>query len=71
MKVKVTLTHTDLVNLMCGRPGPFGEGTSAKYIGNQWNAAWEWDRDKFRACSVEELAKMYFGYDFEVVEDDA
>lgn len=67
MNIKVTLSHNDLVNLLCGRPGPCGDCQYSRFIGNQWNPDWEWDRDALRKLSEVELAKMYFGENFEYV----
>jgi len=64
--VKVKLFKADLINIICGRPACFFRGhTYVKFTGNQWNDDWEWDRNALSKLSVEELAKIYFGDNFE------
>lgn len=67
--IKATLTKTDLVNMLCGRPGPFGDTAFSKYTGNQWVPSWEWDREKLDSLAEEALASMCFR-SFEVVREE-
>jgi len=61
MPITIALDHQDLVNLVCGRPVPYGENPYTKFIGNQWNEDWEWDRSKLEKLSEGELYSIYFG----------
>lgn len=61
MKIKVSLTHTDLVNLICGRFPPQSATKWTVFTGNQWNEEWSWDRALIGKEGIEDLARYYFG----------
>lgn len=64
--IKVRLHKVDIINLICGTPARFSKRhTCVKFTGNQWNDDWEWDRNALSKLGVDELAKMYFGDNFE------
>ena len=67
--IKVKLFKGNLIHLICGQycfRGGDGEADKyKKFTGNQWNEEWSWDRMELGKLSVEELAKMYWGPQFE------
>lgn len=61
MGIMLELSHHDLVNLVCGRPCPGYGQPYAKFVGNQWNDEWEWDRAALARHTEAELVRIYFG----------
>lgn len=61
MSVQVTLAKNDLLNLVCGRFSPQRESPFTKWVGNQWDPGWDWDREKLQELEEEELYELYFG----------
>jgi hypothetical protein len=58
--MELDLKHNDLVNLVCGRFCPQHDTLFTKFVGNQWNPEWDWNRNKLSQLSEEELYQFYF-----------